>query len=233
MNSFLRDGVEIFDGFRNDLRCQELMKEVHNYNKANDLPLIERPARGRSLRYRVIDGDQVYYSLPRVVALYDEVLKMVQVYDPKLIPLPNRTARLNVNVTPPQGEYRWHYDRNAVTAVLFLNEVQGGEIEMYPKFRFPMGTRKDGKLQHLCDTAVRCVRPLLRSSVVQPSAGRLILMQGDRCLHSVRRVEGLQERISIIMAYDIPRHTFLSDLDLNSYLYSRSPSRRNDHNYCA
>lgn len=36
---------------------------------------------------------------------------------------------------PPGGEYRWHYDRNAVTAILYLNEVPGGETEIFPNFR--------------------------------------------------------------------------------------------------
>jgi hypothetical protein len=39
------------------------------------------------------------------------------------------------NITPPGGEYRWHYDRNAATAILYLNEVPGGETEMFPNYR--------------------------------------------------------------------------------------------------
>ena len=187
----------------------------------------------RSLRYRVIDGDRVYESLPGIVALYNDVLRLAQRYDSNLVPFANQTARVNVNVTPPHGEYRWHYDRNAVTAVLFLNEVEGGEIEMYPRFRWRPGNLKDGRLQHMCDALFLWVRPFFRPIVVQPAAGRMILMQGDRCLHSVRPVEGSRDRISVIMAYDTAGSAFSCGQYLNSYLYSPNSLQRNDPNYRA
>jgi len=59
----------------------------------------------------------------------------------------------------------------------------------------------------------------------------MILMQADRCLHSVRKVEGKEERVSIIMAFDPPGAVFTAQRDLDSYLYSGSASPHGDPNY--
>jgi len=142
MRSLLQDGAEVRESYLSSSECRALLEDLEAYKAAHDLPLIERRESGRSLRYRVIDGDRILESLPRVVALYLDVLALVRQQDPDLEPLSNRSACLNVNFTPPGGEYRWHYDRNAVTAILFLNSVGGGQTEMYPDFRVHLGQWK-------------------------------------------------------------------------------------------
>ena len=52
-----------------------------------------------------------------------------------MAPIEDAVAARNINVTPPGGEYRWHYDRNAVTAIIYLNEVPGGETEIFANYR--------------------------------------------------------------------------------------------------
>jgi len=202
MPSLLLNGAEIRENYLSPLQCELLMKDLEGYRALHDLPLIERVDAGRSLRYRVIDGDRIFESLPRVVSLYRDVLALVRRLEPHLEPLSNQTAGLNVNFTPAGGEYRWHYDRNSVTAILFLNSVKGGETEMYPHFRIYLGRWKDTGLQRFCDSALRRLRRFVRPLVVKPAPGRMILMRGDRCLHSVRRVEGEEERVSVSMSFD-------------------------------
>jgi hypothetical protein len=132
MFSLLQNGAEIRENYLSPSHCELLLRDIEVYKASNELPLIERLDAGRSLRYRVIDGDRIFDSLPRVVSLYRGVLALVRRREPQLEPLSNQTACLNINFTPPGGEYRWHYDRNSVTAILFLNSVKGGETEMYP-----------------------------------------------------------------------------------------------------
>jgi hypothetical protein len=67
--------------------------------------------------------------------------------------------------------------------------------------------------------------------VVDPAPGRMILMRGDRCLHSVREVEGPEERVSVIMAFDPPGQLFQAAGGLDSYLYSQRASPNRDPNY--
>jgi len=231
MFSLLQNGAEIRENYLPPSLCEALLQDMEAYKASHELPLIERFDAGRSLRYRVIDGDRIFNALPRVVSVYREVLSLVRQLEPRLQPLSNQTAGLNVNFTPPGGEYRWHYDRNCVTAILFLNAVKGGETEMYPHYRIHLGKWKDTGLQRFCDSALRRLRQFVRPLVVEPAPGRMILMRGDRCLHSVRRVEGEEERVSIIMSFDPPGRVFLPEGDLDSYLYSKSASPNKDPNY--
>jgi hypothetical protein len=231
MLSLLQNGAEIRENYVSPSECRILLDELEAYKRAHDLPLIQRRESGRSLRYRVIDGDRILESLPRVVSLYLDVLALVRQHDPRLRPLSNQTAGLNVNFTPPGGEYRWHYDRNAMTAILFLNSVAAGQIEMYPGFRLHLGKWKDTRLQQVFDSALRRCARLRRPVVVDPAPGRMILMRGDRCLHSVREVEGSKERVSVIMAFDPPGQVFHAAGDLDSYLYSQRASPDRDPNY--
>jgi hypothetical protein len=231
MPSLHQDGAEIRENYLSAGQCEALLQDLESYKAAHELPLIERVDAGRSLRYRVIDGDTILQSLPRVVSLYRDVLALVRQSEPQLEPLSNQTAGLNVNFTPPGGEYRWHYDRNSVTAILFLNSVQGGQTEMYPHYRLHLGKWKDTSIQRFCDSALRRLSRFVKPLVIDPAPGRMILMRGDRCLHSVRRVEGSAERLSVIMSFDPPGRVFLSEGELDSYLYSRNASPNRDPNY--
>ena len=226
-----QNGAEILEGYLSADRCSDLLIDLEAYKGSHDLPLIERAEAGRSLRYRVIDGDRIYDALPSIVSLYHDVMELVRKTDSRLQPLSNQTASLNVNFTPPGGEYRWHYDRNAVTAILFLNSVAGGQTEMYPNCRFHLGRWKDTRIQRFCDSAMRRLVRFVKPVVVDPEPGRMILMRGDRCLHSVRQVEGNAERVSVIMAFDPPGQVFQAESDLDSYLYSKNASARRDPNY--
>lgn len=228
--AFEREGVEIMDGYRSPAACDELLDEVRSYAAAHVLPLIVREDGERALRYRVIDGDAIHASLPALTRLYDDVRRFVQQRDPRLEPLANRTASVNVNITPPGGEYRWHYDRNAVTAILFLNSVGGGETEMYPNFRIHLARWKDSWMQRALDRLLRCFVRAARLVVVAPAPGRMVLMRGDRCLHSVRRVVH-GDRINVIMTFDVPGSRFRAAENLDPYLYSRTASPDFDPNY--
>jgi hypothetical protein len=135
-----------------------------------------------------------------------------------------------VNLTPAGGEYRWHYDRNAVTAILFLNAVEGGETEMYPNFRIRLPRWKDSWIQRALDRMLRLFLRVARLVVVAPAPGRMIIMRGDRCLHSVRRVvQG--ERINVIMTFDVPGSRFRAAENLDPYLYSNRATPDFDPNY--
>ena len=141
---------------------------------------------------------------------------------------------MNVNITPPGGSYRWHYDRCPVTAMLYLNTVSGGEIEFYPNSRLPCGPFEGTAFQRCLDavTASRCVRTLTRRRrvAVPPVPGRLLVLRGDHCLHSVSEVGDGSDRINLVVSYTTPgAERALPDLD--SYLYSDAPFARPDPNY--
>jgi hypothetical protein len=229
-----KGAVRVIEDFLTISRCEELLEVVAKYRVHHDLPLIVRREQDRSLCYRVIDGEQIHRYLPQAEQLYLETAKVVrQVSGLDLAPLENRGASVNVNITPVGGEYRWHYDRNAVTGILYLNQVSGGETELYPGCRIYLGRYKDTIAQRWLDEISRCpfvLRLFSKKMCVTPRAGMLIVMQGDQCLHSVRAVEN-GERINIVMAFDRPGASFAVQRHLDSYLYSRSAAPQFDPNY--
>jgi hypothetical protein len=228
-------GVEVIAGFLPATQCENLLRAVAVYRGARQPPLIQRQQPGRSLLYRVIDGAEIERHFPELEKLNLEVCSLVnRLSGSGLSRLGNQAARININITPPEGEYRWHYDRNRVTAILYLNQVAGGETEMYPNHRIYLGRWKHTRLQRWLDSLVMkqtLLRRMGRMLTIAPRAGMLLVMRGDRCLHSVRRVEGVQDRINVIMTFDAPGARFPVETELDSYLYTKKATQTFDPNY--
>ena len=186
------------------------------------------------MHYFVIDGHQVEQHLPEIWRLYHRVNDVInKTCGRTLAPLENRRVGANVNITPPGGEYRWHYDRNAVTAIVYLNEVPGGETELYPNFRLRLKQRYS-RLQRWLDRLLQAapVRRIFgRHVMVAPRRGSIVLMAGNRCLHSVRPVEGDTDRINLILAYDEPGTRFAIEKNLDTYLYTEAEQASSHPNY--
>jgi hypothetical protein len=128
-----------------------------------------------------------------------------QTFGTPLALIDDTRAACNVNITPPGGAYRWHYDRNAVTALLYLNRVAGGETDLYPHYRLaaPFNSQLQRGLDRILLT--RAARRLLGHGLtIAPAPGTLVVIRGDRTLHSVRPVTGYHDRINLVIAYDRP-----------------------------
>lgn len=214
--------------------CERHCQSVRELDRTQGLPLIERKVRERSLKYKVVDGRRIAEVLPDIEDLTRRVaVELVRTCGPGLVPIDDVVAARNINVTPPGGEYRWHYDRNAATALIYLNEVPGGETEMFPNFRLLVRGGRYSRLQKVLDdiVRVRMVRRLFgRQRLVEPSQGTLVIMRGNTTLHSVRAVLGAEDRIAIVLAYDFPGRGHLRHA-LNSYLYTGARPAEGDPNY--
>ncbi|WP_343576751.1 2OG-Fe(II) oxygenase [Mycobacterium sp.] len=231
----ISQGIELVSDFITHENCRQLLQEIELYQSIHAIPTIHRDRPGRSLRYQVIDGERIHESFPEIVEIYRRTGQLVQrMSGLDLTPLTNRAAGVNVNIVQPGGEYRWHYDRNAVTAVLYLNQVAAGETEMYPNHRIHLGQWKHTRAQRLLDALLQNQRLTDRfgcAMAVAPRAGLMLVMQGDRCLHSVRAVEGRDDRVSIVMAFDTPQAHCAVQQDLDPYLYSEQGDGMSDPNY--
>ena len=225
----------VLENFATREECAALVSQINEYRRERDLPVIERADGELPLRYAVVDGGQIAESLPDVLRVYERTTRLVtQLWRGKIEPLDDRKVACNINITEPGGSYRYHYDRNAVTAILYLNEIEGGETECYPDYRLPLAGSNHSTLQQKLDRVLqhRVVRSLVANQLlVRPRAGRLLIMQGNRCLHSVRPVRGQTDRLNIIMSYDRPNARFDVAEDLNTYLYSPAETSRTDPNY--
>jgi hypothetical protein len=231
---FWKEGVAIQPDFLSSEECEKYCQSVLDLDRAIGLPLIERRVRERSLRYKVVDGRNIADALPEI----DDVTKRVEealerICGPGLMPIEDSVAARNINVTPPGGEYRWHYDRNAATAIIYLNEVAGGQTEIFPNYRIFFRDGRYQRIQKWLDDMLRLrfVRRLFGNlKVVEPHQGTMVIMRGNTTLHSVREVLGTEDRIAIVLAYDYPGRGN-QRIALNSYLYTSVPRVEGDPNY--
>jgi hypothetical protein len=196
-----RRGFQVIDQFLSAEQCETLFAQIEAYREDHELPEIHRPTKGRSLRYHVINGEQIRGSLPNIWDLYTgEVNELVnEALGYPLEPLANIRAGVNVNLMRPnQSSYRWHYDRACVTSIIYLNEVEGGTTELYPNYRILIEKGKNSTLQRALDSFIQ-IKPIMNTfgNLVQvsPKVGRLVMMRADRAWHSVRSVTGDRERV--------------------------------------
>jgi hypothetical protein len=230
-------GYQVVDNFLTEEQCRLLLDKIIDFRQHHTLPEVHRPTKGRSLRYHVIQGEQIQESLPGIWKLYtDEVNELVNAsLGYPLAPLENVRAGVNINLMQPnQSSYRWHYDRACVTSVLYLNEVEGGETELYPNYRIMLQKGKFSTIQRGLDRLIQ-IKPVMNTfgNMVQvsPRVGRLVMMRADRAWHSVRPVLGDQERINVILSYDYPGTPFPMEEGLDSYIYTQDEQQSTDPNY--
>jgi 2OG-Fe(II) oxygenase superfamily len=226
-SAFSRDGYCIYEQFLTPTACEELLAIIARFRSEHSLPEIYRRVRGRSLRYFVIDGEKIAQFLPEIALLYEQVNEIInEISEEKMVPLENKKVGVNVNITPKGGEYRWHYDRNEVTALLYLNNVNGGEIDFYPNYRIYLKNKSYTLLQKWLDSVLMLgfVRALCgRRVVIQPGQGRLVVIHANRCLHSVRPVYGDTDRTNIVLSFDRMGATFPVEENLDAYIYTHRP----------
>jgi 2OG-Fe(II) oxygenase superfamily len=236
-SQFESSGYQVFDEFLSPKRCSEFLENVESYREQFKLPEIYRPMKTRSLRYNVIDGDRIKEHLAEIWSLYQgKMIELVNGLTPQeFVPLDNTKVGVNVNVMPPgRSEYRWHYDRNAVTCILYLNAIEGGETILYPNYRILLGNRGRMFAQQMLDSFLhtKVLRRIFgKKTAISPRPGRLAIMRGNQCWHSVRSVEGKQDRINIICAYDLPGAQFPMEESLDSYIYTQEEMASSDPNY--
>ncbi|MCH7588515.1 MAG: 2OG-Fe(II) oxygenase [Chloroflexi bacterium] len=230
-------GYQIIDNFIQPNECDEFLEIIAQYRENHELKEIYRPVKRRSLRYQVIDGEQIKEGLGKIwdfynSRIYDLISGLVSI---DLAPLANTRVGVNINVMQPgKSEYRWHYDRTRLTAMLYLNHVEGGETEIYPNYRILLENNSHTRRQRVLDSFLQIgpIRALFgKKMVISPRAGRVAIILGNRCWHSVRSVTGADERINIISAFDIPGSEFPMEKGLDSYLYSQADSDSADPNY--
>jgi 2OG-Fe(II) oxygenase superfamily len=222
----------IKDEFIGATTSKRALDVINSFREAVPLPIISRASGRRPLRYSVINGRQIFEHLPQLQRLHERTTVLVkQIFGQSIEPLADDQVAININITQPGGSYRYHYDRNAITAILYLNETRGGETECYPNHRLRV---RDNFLQREVDRVFEnqvCRWIFGRQVLVRPRAGRLLIMRGDRCLHSVREVSGSSDRINVVMSYDVKGARYANSDRLNSYLYTAAHSPTRDPNY--
>jgi hypothetical protein len=232
-----RDGYQVIDDFISHDECKKILGLVNKYREENEIPEIHRPVKGRPLRYFVINGEMIENDLLEIWQLYQNKVhqQINALTQDNFDLLENKMVGVNVNIMPPgKSSYRWHYDRTSITCILYLNQVDSGETVLYPHYRLLLKNSKYAKLQQVLDKIItsKPIRTLFKKKVVvAPVPGRLAIMEGKTCWHSVRPLAGEKDRINIIMSFDYPGMQFPMEAGLDKYLYTREKQKSADPNY--
>ena len=179
-------------------------------------------------RARVLDGAFVSEQIPAFARLIQNVQKAVDDFsETPLVPYPTAKAAIQVHFTYPGRALPWHYESKAVKAILYLNQVDGGEVEIFEDYRLLLSSMPLSSTQKVLDQILlsKFSRWLFskKHSVIQPEAGQLVIMKANRCPHSVQPVRGMSDRISIVFLFDTPGKAHEADPELNPYFYSGFP----------
>ena len=78
--------------------------------------------------------------------------------------------------------------------------------------------------------AAAVMRVAGRNVSIEPVPGRLLVMNGQRSLHSVTAVRGGADRVNVVMSFDDDEVAARSGDELDMYLYSSQPVSAGDPN---
>ncbi len=206
IRQFHRHGYLVVSDFLDKNTIHYLHREIESGIAQQDL--IE--VRWIASHFDTFNGDAVDARLPLAASIYDQFL-LHELRNIKLgiATIADRSIGLSVNLTPAHGKFQPHFDRNLLTAVLYVNDdYDGGEMVLYPRLRYwlghPRGMVKK-KVQRALDRYVRRQAYLNRfgqKCVLKPKAGDLLIFEGAKTYHAVQPVVCGNRRISIQFAYD-------------------------------
>lgn len=227
-------GYFIVPDFISSTICLSLLEEIQKYGLTHLIPRVHRPLKTRSLDYRVIDGINIQNYLPSVQQIERTIYYLLEKsFKQRFSLLNNPQVAININITSPGGEYRWHYDRNTLTAILYLNTIEAGETEIYPFSRWSLDKlSRFSPIQKVLDSLSSYYQMIFRRPVqISPEPGKLLFILGNKCLHSVRPLSGQENRTNIIFAYQEVNSAIPSLEPLDQYLYSATVTEDVDPNY--
>ncbi|MDP9249398.1 MAG: hypothetical protein M3M85_02745 [bacterium] len=163
---------------------------------------IRREAEGKIYDLTMIDGEKIKSSLPYIWATMPKFQALAErLWGGPLVPLHDKVA-MNINIVPTGGEQGFHYDRNEVTILFYLNDILGGELEFRP----------DSKTG---------------SQFIRTHQGMLVTLVGaNKVYHQVREVEPTGgehyygKRITLAVSFGLPGINY-EDSARDDFLYTK------------
>jgi len=215
----------VIDDFASAPECRELLHAIDRCKNTIGLIKVSQTSVTSRKRFLTINGEDVEENIPAAGRLYAKVNELVnRLSGTDYAALENKQIGLSINVTPAGGTFSWHHDRHEITAILYLNELDGGgELEFFPNNRVLLKNNREGirKWLQLGFDALGLAASLMtrRKVIVTPKPGVLCIMIGTKCTHRVRSVIGDRERVCVIFAYDVPGKDFSREVTGDYYGY--------------
>ena len=201
------------DNYLNSIELSEIKHKIESIVEQGDISVVDQDNLLRTQKFYTKLGSEISKEIPKVNELYTKKIKGLidQLFGPQFAPLNNKDIGLSLNITPKSGLLSYHYDRNEITAILYIQGCDGGDLELYPRFRILLPNRYHPfvlQFQRILDIFFRLPFILkFRSKqrfLIKPKSGLLVIMQGSRCLHRVLPVVGEKSRIAFVFCYDKP-----------------------------
>ena len=204
--------------------CRKILDAVERCRKASSLINVNQNSVTSRKKFLTFNGEDIEQNVPAAAALYAKVNEVInRISGKEYAALENKKIGLSINVTPAGGTFSWHHDRHEITAILYLNEVEGGgELEFFPNNRLLLKNKQGLRkwLQLGCDAVGLVVSMAVRTKVrVTPKPGLMCVMVGTRCTHRVRPVVGDRDRVCVIFAFDVAGKNFSKELTADYYGY--------------
>lgn len=183
---------------------------------------IHRNSDGHLLSYRVVSGEVIREHCPELWDFYTapDTAEWVRgvTGSPTIVTSHHVRSAININcLEAPGHRYRWHFDANPYTLLLYLttnDAADGGELEFYPNLK--QGRAEGGDWERRVTSAEH-----LRTAqkVTVPSrAGTFVLMDGTVCYHSAAPIRRSCLRLSVPMVFP-PTRLHDRPPELDDYLY--------------
>lgn len=162
----------------------------------------------RKQRFYTIFGKNLLDNIKIIKHLYFNKINLIVngLYNNKFLPLNDLNVGASINITPKSGSLSYHYDRNEVTAILYLTDNEDGALELFPNHRLLLLNRYSffkKFIQRFFDLIYRNYILLFfkKKITMKPKARSLLIMQGSRNLHRVLKVEK-DYRIAVVLCFD-------------------------------
>lgn len=213
LSSFKSHGYLIVDGFCSGNTCQRIREGINAYLLKKNAIEVNRT--GSS--FITFNGKYIDENFPELAQLYDhQLLRELSQLSSNLATIIDRRIGLSINITPKFGKFEPHFDRHAMTAVLYINDdFFGGEMNFYPRIRglrnYPSYPSHRSITHRILDRAVRSkvyLKWLARKIVFKPKAGTLLIFEGTRTYHQVQMVTAGSSRMTVQFGYDRPGASF-------------------------
>jgi len=176
-------------------------------------------------RFYTKNGDALIEICPEITEVESGLLEWINdISETTWLPRDNRAIGISLNVTPPGGKFVTHHDRHAITVILYLNDADGGALNVYPAFPMAFGRELHGPIgspwvRYSRRIAIRRLkasrnplakaahRVLFRPVRISPRAGTVVAFTGLSD-HGVDPVAPGSLRFALVVAGDRPGVSF-------------------------
>lgn len=196
---FFDRGYEVFDGLLSPVHCATLAQQLRTALEQDGI-LVDNDG----VHIKTRNGEVLIAGLPEIEQLYRQVHAHMAARIAHLLMLDDLPVAISANyLRRDQGHsFRYHFDRNEYTAVLYLTDSPDLPLCIHPKIRTDPALGES--VWHYAKDARDPVQ-------VDPRPGRLVCFHARTSLHGVISRPGVPsttERISLQFAFDTRRRSF-------------------------